>query len=83
MPSPEDKKNLYNSWTKERLIAELERVSNEFGLRWGKRQADRNFEEAGLTRWSSGKKPIDFAYLPLSPKRLLVAQGLHGQSGRS
>lgn len=49
MPSPEDNKNPYNSWTRERLIAELERVSNEFGLRWDKRQVDRNFEEEQRT----------------------------------
>lgn len=49
MPSTEDKKSPYHSWTKERLIAELERVSNEFGLRWDKRQADRNFEEEQRT----------------------------------
>lgn len=45
MPLTEEKKNPFSSWTKERLIAELERVSNEFGLRWDKRQADRDFEE--------------------------------------
>lgn len=49
MPLTEEKKSPYSSWTKERLIAELERVSNEFGLRWDKRQADRDFEEEQRT----------------------------------
>ena len=35
----------YEGWSRDRLIAELEKVSNQFGLRWDTRQADRNFDE--------------------------------------
>ena len=35
----------YEGWSRDRLIAELEKVSNQFGLRWDARQADRNFDE--------------------------------------
>lgn len=45
MASTKNKRDQYADWSKERLIAELERVSNEFGLRWDKRQADRDFEK--------------------------------------
>ena len=42
MSSPTTK---YEGWSRDRLIAELEKVSNQFGLRWDARQADRNFDE--------------------------------------
>ena len=42
MSSPATK---YDGWSRDRLIAELEKVSNQFGLRWDARQADRNFDE--------------------------------------
>ena len=45
MSSNEQNKSTYEGWSKDRLIAELEKVSNQFGLRWDKRQADRDFEE--------------------------------------
>lgn len=45
MPLAGQQKQPYSHWTREQLIAELERVSNEFGLRWDKRQADRTFED--------------------------------------
>ena len=45
MPSTPKHKSQYEGWSNDRLIAELEKVSNQFGLRWDKRQADRDFEQ--------------------------------------
>jgi len=42
-------KHQYEGWSKDRLIAELEKVSNEFGLRWDRRCADRDFESERLS----------------------------------